>query len=145
MADDGSLPPDNLLAHWGPTIIEAASQSGRAFDLFDGIEDRLREAGFVDIRTHVAKWPLGPWPRDKKLKEAGTVNHQHWAVGMDGYAMFLLTKFGLPTPWSMEEVQIYTAKLRKELSNSRFHIYHRMYAASAMLLYAFLFGLLTIP
>lgn len=55
------------------------------------------------------------------------VNHEHWSIGMDGYAMFLFTKFGDPVPWSMEEVQVYVAKLRKELSNPRFHIYHLAY------------------
>lgn len=46
---------------------------------------------------------------------------------MEGYGMFLFTKFGDPVPWSKEEVQVYTAKLRNELKNPRFHIYHEAY------------------
>ncbi|KAJ5414522.1 hypothetical protein N7509_001149 [Penicillium cosmopolitanum] len=124
VSDDGSLPPDNILADWGQTLINAGNKSGRPFNLFDTCQDHIKEAGFVDREIYLAKWPLGPWPRDKRLKEAGTVNHEHWSIGMEGYGMFLFTKFGDPVPWSKEEVQVYTAKLRNELKNPRFHIYH---------------------
>jgi len=71
------------------------------------------------------KWPIGPWPKDKQLKEAGAVNFQHWLSGMEGYGMWLLTKFGDPVPWTKEEVHVYVAKMRKQLCNPRYHIYHR--------------------
>lgn len=93
--------------------------------MYHKFEDYIRDAGFVDIQTHKAKWPVGPWARDKRLKEAGVVNLSHWSSGMDGYGMFLLTKYGSPVPWSKEEVLVYVAKLRKELINPKYHIYHR--------------------
>lgn len=40
--------------------------------------------------------------------------------------MFLLTKFSNPQPWSPGEVQIYTAKARKELENRGYHAYVKM-------------------
>lgn len=36
--------------------------------------ETIREAGFVDIQEKSYKWPIGPWPRDQKYKEAGTVH-----------------------------------------------------------------------
>jgi hypothetical protein len=44
--------------------------------------------------------------------------------GMDGYATYLLTMFGLPEPWSIEEVQVFVAKARAETKNPKHHIYH---------------------
>lgn len=127
VADDGSLPPDTLLADWGNTVVKAAENSGKPLDLYYRCAELMTKAGFVDIKVYEHKWPLGPWPKDKQLKEAGIVNNQHWATGMDGYAMYLLTKYGEPSPWSKEEVQVYVAKLRRELVNPRFHIHHKAY------------------
>lgn len=87
--------------------------------------ETIRKAGFVDIHEKNYKWPLGPWPRDQKYKEAGTVNFQHWMSGLEGWCMWLLTKFGSPEPWTQEEVHVYVAKMRAELKNPRFHIYER--------------------
>jgi hypothetical protein len=123
---------------WGHTLVNAGNKSGRPFNLYNVCQDLIKEAGFVDTKVHMAKWPLGPWPRDKRLKDAGMVNHEHWSIGMDGYAMFLFTKFGDPVPWSMEEVQVYVAKLRKELSNPRFHIYHLAYVSGSLRWHCFL-------
>ena len=36
---------------------------------------------------------------------------------------YLLTRFGLPTPWAPEEVIVYIAKLRKELDQN-YHIFN---------------------
>ena len=38
--------------------------------------------------------------------------------------MYLLTKHGLPKPWAPEEVQVWLAKVRQELS-AGYHIYHK--------------------
>lgn len=44
--------------------------------------------------------------------------------GMEGYSMFLFTKFGEPEPWSPAEVQVYLAKLRKEIETPGLHAYY---------------------
>lgn len=94
------------------------------------MQDAFRKAGFVDICEKEYKWPIGPWARDQKYKEAGTVNYQHWMSGMEGWAMWLLCKFGAPEPWTQDEVIVYVAKLRAELQNSKYHVYERAYVFS---------------
>lgn len=106
----------------------AAANSGRPLDLYHRCTDLIRKTGFVDVHEEINKWPVGPWPRDKQLKEGGSVNLDHWSTGMEGYAMYLLTKFGDPVPWSKEEVQVHLAQIRKDLNNPRYHIFHRAYA-----------------
>lgn len=123
--DDSSAPNDSILFDWGHRLTTAANKAGRPLGIMQTFQDSIEKAGFVDIHTKDYKWPLGPWPRDKTLKEVGSVNHQHWLVGMEGYGMWLLTKYGDPVPWTKEEVQVYVAKMRKELSNPRIHVYHR--------------------
>ena len=87
--------------------------------------DKIRKAGFVDIHEKKYKWPIGPWPKDKQLKEAGMVNYSHWMSGLEGWCMYLFTKFGSPSPWSKEEVLVYISSLRNELKNPRYHNYIR--------------------
>lgn len=114
-----------MLRGWGPNILRCGERAGRDCDTADTMHEAIRKAGFVDVHEKSYKWPIGPWPRDQKYKEAGTVNFQQWMSGMEGWCMWLLTKFGSPEPWSKEEVHVYVAKLRVELKNPRFHIYQR--------------------
>lgn len=123
--DDDTVPKDNILFSWGPRLNLAAEKAGRPLGIMWTMRESLEKAGFTDFHVKDYKWPIGPWARDKQLKEAGAVNFQHWISGMEGYAMWLLTKFGDPVPWSKEEVQVYVAQMRKQLSTPGFHCYHR--------------------
>ncbi|KAJ6133723.1 hypothetical protein N7523_000045 [Penicillium sp. IBT 18751x] len=123
--DDGSLPEDNIIHTWAPNIFACGEAAGRRCDTIDTMYETIRKAGFVDVREKTYKWPIGPWARDQRYKEAGTVNFQHWMSGMEGWSMWLLTKFGAPEPWTQDEVLVYVARLRKELKNPRFHLYQR--------------------
>lgn len=83
----------------------------------------IEAVGFVDVHERLYKVPMGPWAKDRLLKEIGLLNLQHWKSGLEGYAMWLLTKFGAPTAWTKEEVEIYLVNVRKELKDTRIHAY----------------------
>jgi hypothetical protein len=101
----------------------AANKAGRCFEIMRTLQESIERAGFVDIHTKDYRWPIGPWPKDKTLKEVGDINYKHWLIGMEGYGMWLLTHYGDPVPWMKEEVQVYVAQMRKELSKPRNHTY----------------------
>ncbi|KAJ5152055.1 hypothetical protein N7492_010350 [Penicillium capsulatum] len=124
LCDDGSLPPSNILHSFGSNVLDAAANSGHPGGTLNTMRASMEKAGFVDLQERTYKWPIGPWPRDKLLKEAGQVNYHQWVNGLEGWCMFLLTKFGTPEPWSPEEVQVYVARLRQEVRKPEFHIYH---------------------
>ncbi|KAJ5094738.1 hypothetical protein N7456_010599 [Penicillium angulare] len=123
--DDNSLPKDSMAATWGDTISGCAERANRRIDTLNTMRGSIENAGFVDVRERTYKWPIGPWPRDKNMKEAGMINYQMWSSGIEGWGMWFLTKFGAPTPWSREEVIAYVAKIRSELKNSEVHSYQR--------------------
>ncbi|KAJ5788802.1 uncharacterized protein N7518_005813 [Penicillium psychrosexuale] len=124
-SDDGSLPADSALSSWGPIIQKCGDRAGRSCDIVLTMSDSIKNAGFVDVHEKIYKWPIGPWPRDQKFKEAGVVNCQHWMSGMEGWCMWLLTKFGDPEPWTKEQVHVYCAKIRSELKDPHYHAYHK--------------------
>ncbi|KAK9852255.1 hypothetical protein MYU51_008659 [Penicillium brevicompactum] len=125
-SEDNNWPQDCQLKEWYPLMRSAAEKSGRPLDLYDRCMDLVRDTGFVDIHEEIRKWPIGPWPRDKQLKEIGTVNLEHWLAGLEGYGMYLLTKFGVPKPWSKEEVQVWLAQIRNGLRNTNYHTCHKV-------------------
>jgi SAM-dependent methyltransferase len=123
MSDDGSLPPDSLLAGWGPTFLGCGERAGRSLATQTTMRSKIEAAGFTNVQDKLYKVPIGRWPRDKLLKQTGRVNFEHWSAGLEGWAMFLLTKFGEP-PYSADEVRVYVAAVRNELQNPALHIWH---------------------
>lgn len=124
MCDDESLRPDSLIANWGQTFLGCADRAGRSLATNMTMKHKIEQAGFVNVHDQLFKCPIGAWPKHKTFKEAGRINFHHWSSGLDGWAMFLLTKFGAPEPWSADEVRVYVAKVRQELLNPTLHIYH---------------------
>lgn len=123
--DDESIPEGNVLYDIGPRCDAAANKSGKRMDLVKTMRTSIEKAGFIDVHEKALKWPIGPWPRERTKKELGSINLHHWLTGVEGYTMFLMTKFGDPAPWSQEEVRVYNAQIRKALLNPHHHPYQR--------------------
>jgi len=71
--DDGTLPPDSPLLKWSNLLLEASRKMGRPIDSVLQYKQQLADAGFVNIVQVEYKWPINPWPRDKKHKTLGTL------------------------------------------------------------------------
>lgn len=125
-SDDGSLKKEHQLWGWGDMFIRCAERAGRALNTHETMRRAIEKAGFVDMHEEKNKIPLGPWAKDKLLKEAGHLQYAHWNAALEGWAMWLLTHFGEPEPWTKEEVQVYLAKVRAELKNPHIHAYNWM-------------------
>lgn len=121
--DDGSVPDNNSPFVLGDEACKAADNWGRRIKIADTMKESLERAGFVDVHEKTYKWPIGAWAKDPILKEAGRLHYHQWVSGMEGWAMFFLTKYGLPEPWSNEEVQVLLAKTRTEIQDPRVHVY----------------------
>lgn len=122
-SDDGSLKPDKVLADWGNNFIGCGERAGRPLTTQETMRGAIEKAGFIDVHECLYKVPMGPWPKDRVLKEVGLLNYHHWKSGLEGYAMWLLTKFGAPSPWTKEEVEVYLARVRAELKDTKIHGY----------------------
>ena len=122
-SDDGSLKENHHLWRWGDIFIKCAERAGRSLRTHETMRNAIKEAGFVDVHEEKYKIPLGPWARNNILKETGHLQYSHWNAALEGWAMWLLTHYGEPVPWTKEEVQVYLAKVRKELNNPHIHAY----------------------
>ncbi|KAJ5547566.1 hypothetical protein N7513_004800 [Penicillium frequentans] len=122
-SDDGTLTKDHKLWGWGDMFIRCSERAGRSLRTHETMRSAMESAGFVDVHEEKYKIPIGPWPRDKLLKEAGYLQYAHWNAALEGWAMWLLTHFGEPEPWTKEEVQVYLAQVRAELKDPTIHAY----------------------
>ncbi|KAJ5655858.1 hypothetical protein N7507_007808 [Penicillium longicatenatum] len=125
-SDDDSLKQEHHLWRWGDIFIRCAERAGRSLNIHETMRAAIEKAGFVEVHEKRSRIPLGPWPRDKVLKEVGQLQYAHWNAALEGWAMWLLTHFGEPEPWTKEEVQVFLAQVRVELKNPRIHGYNWM-------------------
>lgn len=130
--DDGTLPVDSVLSTWGADMTACAERAGRPVDTMDTMRERIEEAGFINVQQQDYKMPVGTWPKLQVYKDAGRANKEQLLNGLEGYCMFLLTKFGAPKPWSAEDVKVLVEKAKKDLDNPTYHLYNKARRVWAM-------------
>lgn len=129
--DDGTMPEDSPLQRWGPDLAAACAKSGRRGDTTDTMRADIEEAGFINVHEKKVKVPCGEWAKHPVMKEAGKLHQAQFKAGMEGYALYLLTNYGEPEPWTVEQVQVYLSQVRKAIDDKRIHkyaIYKRVWA-----------------
>lgn len=121
VSEDGSVCPDSIFDKWGKTSIQAGEAFGKTLDVINIQKQGLIDAGFEDVVEHRFKVPIGGWSKDRKLKELGMYNRLYWEQGLEGWCLYLLTRY---LGWTYEEIQVYVAEMRKMLRNKSMHAYH---------------------
>jgi SAM-dependent methyltransferase len=91
-SDDGSVVPDSALARFGPLFREASIRFGKPLDIASKMKSQIDDIGFVNTVEKVWKVPIRGWAAEPRMKELG-----HWGlleldVGLEGFAMALLTR-----------------------------------------------------
>ena len=120
---DGTLKDDSASNNWANEF-HRLSQSLFHVDFAPSpkMEDWLLKAGFDPVKKTTKIVPVGPWPKDKKLKELGAYFlSQMLEGGMENYSMGLFTKAG----WTPTEVHAMLGNVRAEIRNPKIHAFTR--------------------
>ena len=128
VSDDNSIPDDWPGKVWDDNLDYACTQAiypPRPVRIGPEIKTWMERAGFVDIHEHVSKIPIGPWPKDKRLKRIGQWWLQNWMSGIQGFSLKLFSSEGLK--WSREEIEVMLAEVRKAFAMKEVHTYHKYY------------------
>lgn len=104
--------------------VRAADIVGQIASPGPHLKNWAEDAGFIDIEEHIFKLPYGPWPKDPRMKELGAWNQLQALEGVEGWTMGL---FNRVLGWSVEEVQVHLAEVRKNFRDPRIHSYITMY------------------
>jgi hypothetical protein len=120
-SDDNTLKPDSAIIRWQNLMergLTTIGQTGRcnAFKM----ADNMRDAGFINVVVQEVKAPIGPWPKDKRLREAGV----YGLVGLiDGLAGLSLRVFTQILGWSVNEMEALLMQARAEWRRKSVHSY----------------------
>lgn len=68
--------------------------------------------------------PIGPWPKDPKLKELGKYQAIQEQKVIESYTPKL---FEHALGWSVEEIHVLMAQVKKELKDPSIHLYLPVY------------------
>lgn len=68
--------------------------------------------------------PIGPWPKDARMKEIGRYQREHMAMGIEPYTLGFI---GRVLGWSEAECRILIAKVINDVRNRALHLYIRFY------------------
>ncbi|GME21989.1 methyltransferase domain-containing protein [Neofusicoccum parvum] len=119
-SDDGTFKPDAFLGQFVATIEEGCKKIGKEMYTGPTFERLLKDAGFVNVYVQMYKLPLGPWPKDKKMKEVGMLNLMQVLEGMEAFSYRLFVNM---LGWKLDEVQVFIAKTIKEMKSKTYHAY----------------------
>jgi hypothetical protein len=102
-SDDGST-DGTIFEAWGKVSLEAGDAFGKTLRIVDEAKDKMIAAGFTNVVEHRFKAPIGPWAKDRHLKELGRYNRLQWEEGIEGWSMMLLTNLlGVCVNWLAEK------------------------------------------
>lgn len=94
---------------------------GRSMDLdWNVFAEQMRTAGFVDVQIQNIKIPIGRWPADPQLKEAGKFQLVSLLEGIESFSLAPFTRL---LGWQKNKMDDLHARAKKELSLKRACLY----------------------
>jgi len=122
-SDDGTLRKQSSTHKWISLEIEATLRAGREPNPGPQLEGWVRDAGFVNITHRVFKLPLGPWPKDRVMKEIGLFNLAACLFGLEAFSLRLMCDV---LGWDEPQVHALVDQVRSELEAQRIHGYNNL-------------------
>ena len=101
-------------------MLEASKKIGQSLDNPIHYAEWMRDAGFVNVQHVVYKWPLNPWPLEKKNKTLGLWTLANALDGVEGFTVAMFTRV---LGWDPAEVQSFLVDVRKDFKNKGIHSY----------------------
>jgi SAM-dependent methyltransferase len=119
--DESSPPADSAYMRWAELWnegLENLGLTGRCYP--ERMEEKMKSMGFINVRTHFYRLPVGSWPIEDWQKEAGALNLKALLDGISGLS---LKVFLHGSKWRREELEILLMQVRQELTTCCLHLY----------------------
>ncbi|KAF4629570.1 hypothetical protein G7Y89_g8580 [Cudoniella acicularis] len=89
-------------------------------DLFPSAElqQHFEKAGFINVTVLSQPLPIGPWPKEPKMKEIGMWQASVIADSLSSFSLAIFTKY---LDWSVEQVEKLVEEVRRGQENRSFH------------------------
>ncbi|KAL1987597.1 hypothetical protein VTN96DRAFT_3197 [Rasamsonia emersonii] len=123
-SEDGSLKEGNNVNRMYELLREACDRVNRPITIGVHLKRWAEEAGFKNVHHKVIPLPLGTWPKDPKMKEIGALNMLQFLEGLEAFSVSTFTNV---LGWSIEEVQVFLALVRKDAKDRSVHMMHNLH------------------
>ncbi|KAL4790937.1 S-adenosyl-L-methionine-dependent methyltransferase [Aspergillus venezuelensis] len=127
-SEDGSLKEGNSVNRFYELLRECLDKIKRPVTIGRDLKRMVTEAGFVNVHEEVFQLPLGTWPREKMMKDIGALNMYQMLDGLEAFSAATFTNI---LGWSIEEVQILLAQVRKDAKDRSVHMMHDFHVVYA--------------
>ncbi|KAH8684983.1 S-adenosyl-L-methionine-dependent methyltransferase [Ilyonectria robusta] len=105
---------------WLKHLVEGTAKFGKPMDGVFMWKEKLESIGFIDVQQLIYKVPVGAWAKDPKLKELGRFQGIQQVQAVESYTPALFARI---LGWTEEEIQVFIAKVKKDLTNPKIHLY----------------------
>ncbi|KAK1148707.1 hypothetical protein N8T08_008592 [Aspergillus melleus] len=118
-SDDGSLEGhESYMVRMMEGLMRACDMIGQTMNPAPSIRRLVEEAGFVNVSVERIKLPVGSWPKDRRLKECGSLMRVNFVEGVDAFTAALFPEI---LGWEKEQVQALNAGVRREALDGNVH------------------------
>lgn len=105
------LPDDSSIQLWQHHLTEGTKAFGKSLNIVEQLAEKMSNAGFSGVHEEVLKVPIGPWPKDRRLKRVGQWMQLHAIDSVEPLTLALFTRV---LGWSEAECRVLIAKVRQE-------------------------------
>ncbi|KAL1842533.1 hypothetical protein VTJ49DRAFT_5009 [Mycothermus thermophilus] len=127
--DDGTLPENSYANQWADELLDAMDSFGRPMRMDSNlVKQRLRQAGFVDVKEEVIRLPVNRWVSDPHEKDIGRWFNLGLRQSLQPLALGPLFRNQQRTP---AEVRDLVNKVKMELWPTTVHAYCTLHTFTA--------------
>ncbi|KAH7016184.1 uncharacterized protein B0I36DRAFT_388887 [Microdochium trichocladiopsis] len=116
VSNNGTLKDRSPLWQYNRRFIQSAKNLSRPIHLAADHDERLKDAGFINVERKVFKWPINIWPKNPKHREVGLWTLANIEGNLETISIALITR-GLGI--TREEVEVFLVGVRKDLRDRR--------------------------
>jgi hypothetical protein len=119
--DDNTQPEDSAVRtwqdHWNDGV-RRVGMTGRCNP--QAMAEQMMTAGFVNVTVRPYKLPIGTWPKDERLREAGLFCFMGMTRGLTGLSLRVFTQI---LGWTVDEMETLLMQVRAEWKRKDIHCY----------------------
>lgn len=122
-SSDNTLKEDSEYMKYLNNLHAAGDKTGKKMNIAPELKGLIKKAGFEDVTEKVYLIPLGPWPKDQKLKELGKWVSVSTQDAVEAYGLRLYTQV---LGWSPDPARIHFALVKAQLRRPSVHAYTKL-------------------
>jgi len=111
------------LERWNKLILEGFEKMGRNGCAATQFKSQMIKTGFVDVTECKFALPGSPWAKGEREKMLGWMQMVNLLEGLHGVSISIFTKL---LGWTIQEVEVFLANVRKDIRNTGIHFYYIM-------------------